>query len=110
MTDRISVREASARALFDKLWPRLQRLDGKTTWETTDEKVCEGLRQDVDAVLTGLPVSLATLDALANGTHRVVPVEPTEAMLTAGVEAGGDWPETTADAYRAMIAAAGEGK
>jgi hypothetical protein len=83
MTDRISVRE-----IMDRVY-------------NSDMAIKE---------LAKVGIPLATLDALANGTHRVVPVEPTEAMLTAGVEAGGDWPETTADAYRAMISAAEEPK
>lgn len=46
--------ERAAEALFAHLWPKLDRLDQKVTWETTDERVRDGLRKEARVVYDAL--------------------------------------------------------
>lgn len=59
--------ERAAKALFEKIWPKLDRLDGKNTWETTDEAVRQGIRDEVAIVLHASAVVSADREGLARG-------------------------------------------
>lgn len=46
--------ETAAEALFNKIWPNLQRYDGKNTWDTTENSIRQGFRDEVVVVLKAI--------------------------------------------------------
>lgn len=53
-----------------------------------------------------MDLALAAVEAIEAAGLVALPVDPTPAMIAAGVETGGLSPEKTVSVYKAMIAAA----
>ena len=85
--------EAVARTIYDEL----------VAWSLHTN--AGSSRPEISTFISTAVLALPQLRGLAEGTHVVVPKEPTDAML----RAGSDLRFTGAPAYRAMLAAAEKG-